>query len=95
MVIDTEFMPESLDEVIKKCESLNQEEQHQLLQILQKYFDGTLGEIIMKPISLHLMDKGSKPAHVRPYTLSRSVEQQLRKEIARLEEIGVLILMIC
>ena len=44
----------------------------------------------MEPISLHLMDKGCKPVHARPYTVPRSVEQQLRKEIARLVEIGVL-----
>ena len=45
----------------------------------------------MEPISLHLMDKGCKPVHARPYTVPRSVEQQLRKEIARLVEIGVLL----
>ena len=92
-ILDAEYKPAILDEVIKMCENLNQEEQHQLLQILQKYehlFDGTLGEFNMEPISLHLMDKGCKPVHARPYTVPRSVEQQLRKEIARLVEIGVL-----
>jgi hypothetical protein len=75
------------------CENLNQEEQHQLLQILPKYehlFDGTLGEFIMEPLSLHLMNKGCKPVHARPYTVPKSVEQQLRKEIARLVVIRVL-----
>jgi Reverse transcriptase (RNA-dependent DNA polymerase) len=32
---------------------------------------------------------GSKPVHACPYTVPRSVEQQLRKEIARLGDIGV------
>ena len=41
----------------------------------------------MGPISLHLMDKGCKPVHARPYTVPRSVEQQRRKETARLVEI--------
>ena len=36
------------------------------------------------------MDKGCKPVHARPYTVPRSVEQQLGKEIARLVEIGFL-----
>jgi hypothetical protein len=46
-------------------------------------FDGTLGEFNMEtvPISLQLMDA---------YTVPRSVEQQLRKEIVRLVDIGVL-----
>ena len=36
-ILDAEYKPAVLDEVIKMCENLNQEEQHQLLQILQKY----------------------------------------------------------
>ena len=45
-ILDAEYEPAVLNEVIKMCENLNQEEQHQLLQILKKYehiFDGTLG----------------------------------------------------
>jgi hypothetical protein len=37
-----------------------------------------------------LIDLGSKPVHACPYTVPRSVEQQLCKEIARLVDIGVL-----
>jgi hypothetical protein len=46
----------------------------------------------MEPISLQLMDPCCKPIHARAYTVSRSVEQQLRqsKEIVRLVDIGVL-----
>jgi hypothetical protein len=44
----------------------------------------------MAPISLNLIDLGSKPVHACPYTVPRSLEQQLRKEIARLVDIGVL-----
>jgi Reverse transcriptase (RNA-dependent DNA polymerase) len=44
----------------------------------------------MAPISLNLIDPGSKPVYARPYTVPRSEEQQLRKEIARLVDIGVL-----
>ena len=35
-ILDAEYKPAVLDEVIKMCENLNQEEQHQLLQIPQK-----------------------------------------------------------
>jgi transposase InsO family protein len=92
-ILDAEYKPADLEEVIKTCENLGEEEQHQLLQVLQKYehlFDGTLGEFNMAPISLTLADLKAKPVHARPYTVPRSVEQQLRKEIARLVDIGVL-----
>jgi hypothetical protein len=41
----------SLDDIIKTCENLHVEEQHQLKTLLQKYehlFDGTLGEFSME-----------------------------------------------
>jgi hypothetical protein len=36
------------------------------------------------------MDPNCKPIHAHAYTVPRSVEQQLRKEIVRLVDIGVL-----
>jgi hypothetical protein len=47
-IVDDEYKHEfsSLDDVIKTCENLHVEEQHQLKKLLQKYehlFDGTLG----------------------------------------------------
>jgi hypothetical protein len=50
-ILDAEYKPASLDDVIKICESLHVEEQHQLKTLLQKYehlLDGTLGEFNMK-----------------------------------------------
>jgi hypothetical protein len=50
-ILDAEYKPESLDDVIKTCEDLHVEEQHQLKAFLQKYehlIDGTLGEFNMK-----------------------------------------------
>jgi hypothetical protein len=46
-ILHAEYKPASLDGVIKTCENLHVEEQHQLKTLLQKYehlFDGTLGE---------------------------------------------------
>jgi hypothetical protein len=91
-ILDAEYKPASLDDVIKTCENLHVEKQHQLKILLQNrniqyLFDGTLGELNMDqiPISLQLI-------HVRTYTVPRSVEQQLQqcKEIIRLVDIGVL-----
>jgi hypothetical protein len=46
-ILDAEYKPEGLNDVIKTCENPHVEEQHQLKALLQKYehlFDGTLGE---------------------------------------------------
>jgi hypothetical protein len=81
-ILDAEYKQTSasLDDVIKTCENLHVEEQHQPKILLQKYehlFDGTLGEFNMdsRPISLQLMDPNCKPIHARAYTVPRSVEQ--------------------
>jgi hypothetical protein len=50
IILDDEHKPASLDDVIKRCENLHVEEQHQLKALLQKYehlLDGTLGEFNM------------------------------------------------
>jgi hypothetical protein len=49
--LDTKYKLAGLDDVIKTCENLHVEEQHQLKILLQKHehlFDGTLGEFNMK-----------------------------------------------
>jgi hypothetical protein len=54
-ILDAEYKPASLDDVIKKCENLYVEEQHQLKTLLQKYerlFDGTLGQFTWKQFKL-------------------------------------------
>jgi hypothetical protein len=81
-ILDAEYKPASLDDVINTCENLHIEEQHQLKILLQKYehlFDGTLGEFNMEtvPISLQLMDSNCKPIHERAYTIPRSVKQKI------------------
>jgi hypothetical protein len=92
--IDAEYKPASLDDVIKTCENLHVEEQHQLKTLLQKYehlLDGTLGEFSMNliSISLQLMDPNCEAIHARAYAIPRTVEQQLQqqKEIVRLLDI--------
>jgi hypothetical protein len=98
-ILDAEYKQSlaSLDDVIKTCENLHVEEQHQLKILLQKYehlFDGTLEEFNMEQmtISLQMMDPKCKPIHARSYTVPRSVEQKLQqsREIVRLVDIGVL-----
>jgi hypothetical protein len=50
-ILDAEYKPASLDDVINTCENLRVEEKYQLKELLQKYehlFDGTLGEFNME-----------------------------------------------
>jgi hypothetical protein len=52
-ILDAEYKPASLDDVIKTCENLHVGEQHQLKILLQNMnilhlFDGTLGEFNME-----------------------------------------------
>ena len=44
----------------------------------------------VKPVHLELVE-GAKPYHVRPFPVPKSVEATTKKEILRLEDIGVLI----
>jgi hypothetical protein len=79
-ILDSEYKPACLDEVINMRDNLSQQEQQQLLHILQKYdhlFDGTLGKFNMDPVSLPLTDKETKPVRARSYTVPSSAEQQL------------------
>jgi hypothetical protein len=51
-ILDAEYMPVVLEDVIKMCNILNTEEQHELLKLLQKYehlFDATLGDSTWLP----------------------------------------------
>jgi hypothetical protein len=50
-ILDAEYKPASLDDVIKTCQNLHVEEQHQLKMLHQIHghlFDGTLGEFNME-----------------------------------------------
>jgi hypothetical protein len=50
-ILDAEYKPASLDDVIKTCENFHVEEHHQLKKLLQKYehlFDGKLRELNME-----------------------------------------------
>ena len=64
-----------------------------LMKLLQKYeslFDGTLGEWNLPPVDLELKE-GTEPFCSRAFPVPKIHEETLRKEIARLIEIGVLI----
>ena len=64
----------------------------QLLHLLQKYeqlFDGTLGDWKTTPVKLELKE-GIRPFHGRAYPVPFIHKHTLKKEVERLESIGVL-----
>jgi hypothetical protein len=67
-------------------------ERRQLLHLLQKYeeFDGSLGTWKTDPIQLELKDPNVKPYHAKPYPAPHSQEKQLKDEIRRFWDYGVL-----
>jgi hypothetical protein len=94
-VLDAEYKPASLDDVIKTCENLHVEEKHQPKTLLQKY-EHLLMEhkdnLTWNQLVSNWWILIVKPNHACAYTVPRSVEQQLQqsKEIVRLVDIGVL-----
>ena len=63
-----------------------------MLKLLQKYepiFDGTLGNYTGSNYKIELRE-GVKPYHAKPFPIPKVHEETLRKEVNKLDEIGVL-----
>jgi transposase InsO family protein len=92
-IVESKYCPADLKGIVKECKLLTSEEQHQLLNLLNKFkdlFDGTLGTWNTDPVELELKEGDCKPYHSKPYPVPYSQEQQLKEEIKRLIEYGVL-----
>ena len=92
-IVERKYSPADLKGTAKACKLLNENEQKQLYQLLNKYahlFDGTLGSWKTDPVELELKDKDCKPYHSRPYPVPHSQEQKLRDEVQRLCDFKVL-----
>jgi hypothetical protein len=75
------------------CKLRNTNQQEKLYNLLNKFshlFDGTLGNWKTDPVDLELKDKNEKPYHAKPYPVPHSQEQQLKDEVQRLVDFGVL-----
>ena len=92
-ILDAKYRPADLEQIAEECQHLNKDEQAKLLNLLKKYehlFDGTLGSWNTDPVDLELKDPNCKPYHAKPYPVPHSQEQQLREEIDRFVEKGIL-----
>lgn len=89
---EAQYQKANLKQTVKNCSNLNDLEQKELLRLLQKYeplFDGTLGTWKTSPVKLELQER-SKPYHAKPFPVPKSREKLFRKEVLRLEKLGVL-----
>jgi len=92
-IIDAKYTQADLPNITADCKLLNPMEQQQLLKLLLKFehlFDGSLGSWNVEPVELELKEPEAKPYHARAYPVPHSQEKQLKEEINRLCEYGVL-----
>ena len=91
-ILDAKYEPANLNQVTAECKQLTKEQRDQLLHLLQKYsslFDGSLGTWKNEEVSIELKE-GITPYHAKPFPIPKAYEQQLKLEVERLCEIGVL-----
>ena len=92
-IIDAKYSKQNPAEVIEKIEHLSKTERKSLIELLEKYqhlFDGGLGEWKTDPIELELKDPDEKPFHSKPYPVPQAHEKQLKEEVERLVQYGIL-----
>ena len=91
-ILDANFEAINIREHVATLEHLDREQQRLLIKTLTRHpqlFSGGLGELKIKPIRLELI-KGAKPYHARPFPVPKAYEAVTKKEIDRLNSIGVL-----
>ena len=92
-ILDANYKKADLPEVVREnCSHLDISQKNKLLRLLLNYeelFDGTLGDFQTKPVKFNLQS-GATPYHGRSYPIPHSQLRQFRKELDRLESIGVI-----
>ena len=93
-ILDSKYEKADLPAIIRdRCSHLTLYQRCQLQKLLTTYevlFDGTLGDWQTNPVSIKLKP-GATPYHGRAYPVPHVHLETLRKEVNRLERIGVLI----
>ena len=75
-----------------QCQNLTEKQRNELLELLQKledFFYGTLGNWKTDPINFELKEN-TKPMCSRPYKVPKVQEEMFKKEVKSLVLIGVL-----
>ena len=91
-ILDNDYHKADLPAIVQQCTHLTTVQQQLLLRVLQKHeplFDGTLGKWNVEPLNIKLKP-GVTPYHSRAFPIPKIHEETLKKEVRRLERIGVL-----
>jgi len=91
-ILDAHYEAADLDEIVASCSNLNTKQKQQLQKLLEEFkelFNGTLGSWKDQQINIELKE-GVTPYHAKAFPIPKSREQTLKKEIARLCQLGVL-----
>ena len=91
-ILDANYHKANLVEVTNNCKNLITSERALLKSLLQHYkpmFDRTLGQRRVPDFKIELKE-GVKPYYPRPYSVPKIHEETMKKECARMEEIGIL-----
>ena len=91
-ILDANYEKADLSKVVaENCQHLSEIEKEQLLQLLLRYeelFDGTLGDWKTEPVHFDLKED-AEPYHGRAFPVPHIHLETLKKEVDRLEELGV------
>ena len=92
-ILDAKYEKADIQATVKdNCTHLSPKHQRLLLEVLKKFeplFDGTLGDLKPKPVSLQVRPD-STPYHGRAFPVPKINLKVLKKELKRLCELGVL-----
>ena len=92
-ILDAKYEKADLSKIVEEnCSHLTRAKCNTLLSLLTEFeelFDGTLGDWKTNPVTLRLKP-GSIPYHGKPYPVPHVHKDTLRKEVDRLEQLGVL-----
>ena len=91
-ILDAKYEKADVSTYVDEQQHLNNSEKTKLKKLLldfESLFDGTLGVFNTNPVSLKLKDD-AKPRHASTYTVPHVLENTFKKELERLEDLGVL-----
>ncbi|KAL7434955.1 hypothetical protein ACHAXH_002430 [Discostella pseudostelligera] len=89
-ILDAKYDAVSIEDVVKECMHLSEEQRADLQVVLskfQKLFSGKLGVFPYQKFHIEL-DPGARPKHVRPYAIPRIHLAAFKKELEHLDKIG-------
>jgi len=91
-ILDAKYDAVSIEDVVKECTHLTEEQKtdlHTVLSKFQRLFSGKLGVYPHRKFHIEL-EPGARPKHARPYAIPRIHLAAFKKELEHLVKLGVL-----